>query len=110
MKGNIMTQSLIDGTTIKLGGKTYVIPPLNFARLKKLREELSILSAANTSGIGMSPELLDASITVILSALNRNYPDMTRDEVEELIDLRNMQEIMAAITGQSGLERRAGEI
>ncbi len=101
--------NLIDGELIKIGGKEFVMPPLNFGRLKKLKPELEILRAADNCNT-LENEVLDAEITIIHSALTRNYPDITREQVEDLIDLRNVHSIMPAVMAQSGLVKREGGV
>lgn len=108
VKGESIMVELIDGTEVKMGGKLFIIPALNFKRLKKLKPELSMLTTVDLSG-AMSDTQIEASITIIHTAVTRNYPDVTRDDIEELVDLKNMAHVMAAIMGQSGLVQIPGE-
>jgi hypothetical protein len=98
MMGDIM----IEGVAVKMGGETFIVPPLNFKRLRKLKP---ILEKVKTSAPGgdMSDEQFDASVDIVHTALARNYPDLERERVEELLDLGNMTKVMAAVMGQSGL-------
>jgi hypothetical protein len=43
---------------------------------------------------------------IVATAMNRNYPDVTPADVEELLDLSNAQEVMQAIMSGSGLRPR----
>ncbi|ENT1749659.1 hypothetical protein CAA71_002200, partial [Neisseria gonorrhoeae] len=43
------------------------------------------------------------------AALKRNYPDLTREEAADLIDIGNMNEVFAAVMDVSGLKRREQE-
>jgi probable phage associated protein len=43
------------------------------------------------------------------AAMKRNYPDMTREEVADLIDIGNMNEVFAAVMDVSGLKRKEQE-
>ena len=95
-------QDLIEGKIVRLGTTDYVVPALNFKRIKQLKEDLQHLSMADPKG-ALDETQVEASITIIHSALTRNYPDLTRDDVEDLVDLKNLAEIMSAIMGQSGL-------
>lgn len=97
----------IAGVTIAMGGQTFVVPPLSFAQVKRLKKELSVLGgAAGTSmpgfpGVpGSSEDLYDALTTVVTEAMGRNYPDIIREQVEDLLDMRNMPLVMAAVMGQ----------
>jgi hypothetical protein len=95
---------MFEGTTIKMGGKEYVVPPLNLARLKKA---LPLLESLKTADLGQPGSLTmdqtDTIVKVILLSLSRNYPDLTVEEVEEAVDLGNLMQVIPAIMGVSGL-------
>jgi len=92
----------IPGVKLNLGGKIYVCPPLNFKSLRIIRPKLAML----TSGTSIpNEEQLDGVIDVVQLALQRNYPDITREELEEVVDLDNLKDIIAVVMGVSGLER-----
>ena len=93
---------MIEGTEINMGGEAFIVPPLNFKRVKRLKASLETLSRLNPATSDMTDKQLEAAIDVVHTALTRNYPDMERDRVEELLDLRNLPHVMAAIMGQSG--------
>lgn len=103
--------NLIDGKTIRMGGNEYVVPPLTFKQLRALTPKLDII-ASIPDGKMPDDEQMQAMIDVVHSALSRNYPDVTAEAVEDMIDLGNVQPIIAAIMGVSGLlepgEARAG--
>lgn len=96
---------MIDGTEIKMGGETYIVPPLNFKRLRKIQPLLSKLSTSTPGAADLTDAQFDAAVEIVHVALTRNYPDLERDKVEELLDLRNLPVVMAAIMGQSGLAK-----
>ncbi|MDP5209994.1 hypothetical protein [Microbulbifer sp. 2205BS26-8] len=91
------------GIPIALGDKTFVFPPLNLGALEQLQERLQNFSADT------SPESISVVIDAALASLVRNYPEITRAEVVELIDLGNMLEIFQAVMDISGLRRKALE-
>jgi hypothetical protein len=90
-----------DGVAMKLGGKEIVVPPLSLKLIRKYQEELK--NIGNFSGVP-GPEQIDLISKVILDAIQRNYPDFTMDELEEVIDVKNMRTLFQAIMGVSGLE------
>lgn len=100
-----MSQSLIDGEKVILSGKEFIIPPLNLSRIKKLQDELAILAAVPEDAARFEPQQLEATISIIHMALTRNYPDLTREEVEDVIDMGNMARAMLAVMGQSGFKQ-----
>ena len=93
----------IPGVKLNLGGRDYIVPPLNFKSLKTIRPKLKELTAAT----GMIPDegQLETVIDVVQLALQRNYPSITREELEDAVDLDNLKEIIQAIMGISGLLR-----
>lgn len=84
------------------GGLVLVIPPLSLGAMERLQERLSGMSDDM-----FDPENLSTVIDTLHAALGRNYPDMTREEVADLVDLENMQEAMACAMDISGLRRKA---
>lgn len=103
-----MPQQLIPGITMNLGGREFVIPPLNLARVKNLQGDLAILATMPMDTANFEAQQLEACITIIHTALTRNYPAMARDEVEDIIDMGNMHKVMLAVMGQSGFTQ--GEV
>jgi hypothetical protein len=104
-----MTEPRFEGVKITLGGREFVVPPLNF---KSLRKFLPHIQAVQTES---DPEkMMDLYEEILQSALARNYPEITKEELDEVLDFSNIQEVFAAIMGASGLkflkpgETRAG--
>lgn len=91
---------IIDGVKIKMGGKEYEVPALSFGQLRRLMPKIASLSAI---GADIQPEQMDAITEIVHAALSRNYPDITREAVEDMIDLRNAGAVISAVMGQSGL-------
>lgn len=85
------------GVEFNFGEKTLVIPPLNLRALEQMQDKIGSFTGA------ISIEQVGVVADLALAALNRNYPDLTRDDVAELIDLGNMKEVMEAVMGVSGL-------
>ena len=92
---------MINGTKITLGGTEYIVPPLNFKALKTLQPMIESLSKID---MAMSNEQIDNVAEIVLAALNRNYPDKTKDDVLEWLDLGNSGQILGAIMGASGIK------
>lgn len=91
-----------DGVTVKVGGVEYVIPPLNLRQIRRFQADLETMGEKNTL------EILDIASKILHSALSRNYPEMTPEQCEEMLDVQNVGIIMQAITGQSGLANAGG--
>jgi hypothetical protein len=59
--------------------------------------------------VGKTPmEQITVTSEVILAALQRNYPDLTMDELDVLLDPISIQSMMDAIMEASGLKKKAG--
>lgn len=93
----------IKGIPLELGGETLIVPPINLGALEQMQEAL----ASYTGGLDKvsMATVLDAAH----AALRRNYPDMTREDVADVIDVANMQQVMEAVMDVSGLRRKALE-
>lgn len=79
------------GTPVSMGGKNWIVPPLNLRALRELRPKLAIM------GDVTNEESVSALIEVVRTALARNYPEITTEQVEDMIDLGNIAEITSAI-------------
>jgi dihydroxyacetone kinase DhaKLM complex PTS-EIIA-like component DhaM len=94
---------MIRGVKMDLGGKTYIVPPLSLGAIEAMQERIS-----NFAG-GTRLESVGTVIDALHSALLRNYPDISRDQVANMVDLGCMQEVMEAVMDVSGLKRKAQE-
>lgn len=103
-----MTQSQdivkVAGHNYTLGGKNYVIPALSLRAIQQLKGK--ILSFQNSGPLEQVDDIADIAI----AAFNRNYPEMTRDDLLDMIDMNNMQDVVMIIMGQSGLIPKKEEI
>lgn len=83
-------------------GATYVFPPLTLGYLEANGDALGALDPASKEGRG-------AMIDAAFASARRNYPDLTREALLELIDLSNMVDVFEAVMDVSGLKRKAQE-
>jgi hypothetical protein len=91
----------VPGVELNLGGTIYTVPPLSLGTLEKLQKESKDFTASTAS--------VTTVIDATTAALKRNYPEMTRDAVAELIDLSMMADVMGAVMDVSGIKRQAQE-
>ena len=92
------------GVTKNLGGADFVVPPLSLGQLKRLQPLLRSMGEAD-------PEAqIDLMSQVIFSSLSRNYPAITQDEVDDLIDVGNVADIFAVVVSVSALEPKKTEV
>lgn len=94
----------VKGIPKDLGGTTYVVPPLSLGALEQLQERLG-----SYTGDVNNPADVRTTIDAAHAALKRNYPDLKREEVAELIGLENMIEVFEAVMDISGMRRKAYE-
>lgn len=89
------------GIEFDLGGTTYVVPPLSMGDLEYMQDKLATFESFSLNA---------ASAQVILEvahrALRRNYPQISVDELRDLIDLGNAMDLFQAVMDISGLRRR----
>ncbi len=97
--------ALIDGVVVRMGGRDWTVPPLSFKQLRGLQPQLELL--AKLAGTA-SPRDIGVISDIVLAALSRNYPEITLDEVEAVLDLGNAGRVITAILTGSGLSRGEG--
>ena len=101
-----MGEPRFEGQTLKLGDREFVIPPLNWKRIRKLLPVLERIREMGPVPVGQfTEEMLDDYLTVIHEAVSRNYPEVSQDELEELVDLISAPKVFMAVMGQSGLSQ-----
>ena len=96
------------GAEVDLGGTVYTVPPL---ALKDLRRYAPQLKALKTDDSGVPTDIsdLDLILDLSLAALRRNYPELAKADLEEIVDLGNFAALSLAVFGQSGLMRAPGD-
>ena len=90
------------GQWVSLGGREMLVPPLSLGTIKAMQAEVEALQ--HMAGVP-TPAQIDTVIGLFHAALVRNYPDVTRAEVEDDVDLGNYAELLAAVMSISGFRR-----
>ena len=81
------------------GGQKLTIPPLSLGALEQLIDPINeVMSGA------IDKKAISTIIDAVHAALKRNYPDMTREGVADLLDFSNMQRALSAVMSASGME------
>lgn len=93
--------ALIKGKEIAIGSETFIIPPLNFRQLEEHADALASFAEWDKSPNPYKE--MKHAVPVILSAVQRNYPEMTEDKLTDMVDLGNYRDIFEAIMGVSGI-------
>ena len=82
------------GATIKIDGQPFVFAPLSLGAVEKLLPALQ----------GFSPNDVGTVIEVAHKSLKRNYPDITRDDVADMLYIDQLEEVMSVVMSASGLK------
>lgn len=81
------------GITIMLAGEPRVMPDLNLAGAQEFEERMSQPNAISDKNL---------AVDTITSALQRNYPQITREDVLEGIGLRQLMDVFGALLRYCG--------
>lgn len=95
--GNGAAAPRFKGAPVVLGGQTYVLPPLSLGALEDHEQDFDTFP-----GLPFKQQLR-LVVDIALRALQRNYPEMTRNELRELIDTENALDVYMLMLQGSGL-------
>lgn len=96
------------GIALALGGEEYIVPPISLGALEQMQDAIG-----NFTGDVMDKKQVASVIDATHASLKRNYPDMMREQVADLVDVANMAEVFEAVMDVSGIKRKgieAGEV
>lgn len=96
-----------EGVVERLGGRDWVVPPLSVKQAKTLWPKILDMDAGITKD--NLPDKHDKMIEVIHAAMSRNYPSLTVEEVEDLVDLKSIRRLVPIVMGQEGIKLFPGE-
>lgn len=92
------------GTWVRFGDEEYRVPALGFRAIQDLQDRVEALRGLER-GARPSPEQMDTVVTIVHSALLRNYPSMEKQQVEDMLGLDNFLAVLNAVLGVSGFVR-----
>lgn len=92
---------MIPGVAVAMGGQDWIVPPLTLGQLRRLMPKVKQLTEI---GASMGDAQISVLIDIVAAALQRNYPEMTQDKVEDLLDLGNASAVLNAVLTGSGLK------
>lgn len=96
---------MIPGIEIAMGGQEWLVPPLTLGQLRRLMPKVQQLAEIDAS---MGEAQVGILVEIVAAALQRNYPDVTPETVESLLDLGNAGAVLNAVLTGSGLKRYGG--
>lgn len=89
--------NLITGTSITLGTLDLVVPALSVRQYREYRDAIARIAAITDRN--PTPEELNDILVVVHAAVSRNHPEITRDQLEDLVDLSNVVPLAMAAVG-----------
>jgi hypothetical protein len=98
---------MIPGVAVAMGGKDWLVPPLTLGQLRRLMPKVRELTEI---GASMGESQIAVLVEIVTAALQRNYPDMAMDQVENLLDLGNASVVLNAVLTGSGLKPRGNPV
>lgn len=95
-----------DGTPIKIDGAWWIFPPLTVAQVRRLAPKVAVLGGGlSLKSIGDFETAIAPVVDILHAAIGRNYPDLTREAFEEMLDLDAMQKASVALFQISGFTK-----
>ncbi len=94
---------MIPGVTVAMGGRDWTVPPLTLGQLRRLMPKVRQLTEI---GASMDEAQIGVLVEIVAAALQRNYPEITAEAVESLLDLANAGPVLGAVLTGSGLKAR----
>lgn len=85
------------GVEFDFGGDVRVIPALSLGDVIRLGPKLSKIQSGGLDIADMAPVVVE----IVYAALKRNYPEITAEDVANLVDLRNTKPVIDALMGVS---------
>ena len=99
--------ALLEGIKVKLAGRDFTVPSLNMKGIRLLGPKLVALTENLQNGAKvMDPGTIGDMLEIIHAAMVRNYPELTMDELEDMVDLSNLEPLFSAVCGQSNLKQK----
>ena len=94
---------MIPGVAVAMGGQDWLVPPLTLGQLRRLMPKVRQLTEI---GASMGEAQIGVLVEIVAAALQRNYPDVTAENVENLLDLGYASAVLNAVLTGSGLKPR----
>jgi hypothetical protein len=97
---------LHEGTAVRLGGRDYIVPALTLRMVRRFENDLGRAFEVGPLSPAKDRRL---ALEIIHAAMSRNYPKLTVDELEDLLDLGTTPKVFLAVMGLSGLLKKDGD-
>lgn len=95
-----MSSPKFPGVSIVVAGSTFVVPRLSLRQMQVLKDQLKRIQE-KAKEIDLDAQIGDIT-DIVHAAVGRNYPDLSRDELGDLLDLGTVGPFLrAAIDGSA---------
>jgi hypothetical protein len=95
---------MIPGASINFGGTDYIVPPINLRIAYGMEDQIKTVCKPDGE-VDFADYVLAAS-SILFALMQRNYPELSRDSFNDLIDLPMLRPIMAGMLQISGYAPR----
>ncbi len=86
-------------------GKTYILAPIGLGYMERVMDLMGKMEQLTQA------EQMKAMKSIIYRSLQRNYPDLTQQEIDdEVLDLTNMKDVWRLVLESSGLVTPAAAV
>ncbi len=90
------------GVPLYLNGKRYIVPSLSLRQFQQNYEALtSPVDSTDNASLGNQ---FARYVPIIALALQRNYPDVTEDDLYDWLDLTTFREALLTVQAASGMK------
>jgi hypothetical protein len=95
------TAAKFAGVEVSIGGTVYTVPPLGIRKIREFLPKIQTI-AIEESGLPSEASMEDV-FDVMHAAFARNYPDMSREDLIDALDIKSFPMVLDATLGASGL-------
>lgn len=95
------TKPKYEGVSIYMDGREWVIPTLS---VRQFRQHYKLLLDTDVTVENWQDKVAER-IPLILAAMSRNYPEVTEEQLLDMLDLRSFNAVLLAISNASGIRR-----
>lgn len=94
-----MDKPKYDGTAVYMDGREWIVPALS---VRQFREHHQTLSVSYNVADDYAAYLKER-LPIALAAMQRNYPELTEEQLLDMLDLKTFLDVWRAIQNVSGL-------
>jgi hypothetical protein len=91
---------MIPGALINFGGTEYTVPPINLRIDFACKDQIKTVCKPEAEVDFV--DYVDAAAAILFALIQRNYPEMTRDQFLDMVDLPMLRPVMSGMLQISG--------